>query len=299
MASYFAADDWNDITIAFPLNHLEAHEINRIDSQITLNVLAVEARPLIELNSKLKRDVGVFIEIDTGSHRSGVDPLDAPAIDSILKVIESGEKLNFLGFLSHAGHSYKSANPAEVEQVHRAELEFYHELKSKYKRQYQDMIVSIGDTPSFSCCGDFTGIDEARPGNFVFYDVMQSKIGSCSLEQVAIALACPVVAVYPARNEVIVHGGAVHLSKDTLPLRGGAASFGEVVRIGEKGWGLAPEAYVRSVSQEHGVISGSDSFIKNTKAGDVLAILPVHSCLTADCMKGYTTMNGEPIAMMP
>jgi len=33
-------------------------------------------------------------------------------------------------------------------------------------------------------------VDEIRPGNFVFYDLMQYRIGSCSVGQIAVAMAC-------------------------------------------------------------------------------------------------------------
>ena len=36
--------------------------------------------------------------------------------------------------------------------------------------------ISIGDTPACSILEEFAGVDEVRPGNFVFYDVMQLSL---------------------------------------------------------------------------------------------------------------------------
>ncbi|MBK8048603.1 MAG: hypothetical protein IPK16_16670 [Anaerolineales bacterium] len=55
-----------------------------------------------------------------------------------------------------------------------------------------------------------------RPGNFVFYDWTQVQVGSCGFDDVAVVAACPVVGKYPDRHEVVLYGGAVHLSKDFL-----------------------------------------------------------------------------------
>jgi D-serine deaminase-like pyridoxal phosphate-dependent protein len=59
--------------------------------------------------------------------------------------------------------------------------------------------ISIGDTPACSMLEEWGDVDEARPGNFVFYDLTQMTIGSCSAADVGFVVACPVVAVHPAR----------------------------------------------------------------------------------------------------
>ena len=66
MASYFAADGWNDITVAFPLNFLEANEINRLAGTIRLNLCIVSASALKGLLKNLKHPVKCFIEADCG-----------------------------------------------------------------------------------------------------------------------------------------------------------------------------------------------------------------------------------------
>ncbi len=51
---------------------------------------------------------------------------------------------------------------------------------------------------------DFHGVDEFRPGNFVFYDYMQYLIGSCQLSDIAVCLSAPVIALHEDRGEVVV-----------------------------------------------------------------------------------------------
>ncbi len=70
-------------------------------------------------------------------------------------------------------------------------------LKQKYITRFPDIIISYGDSPSCSLADDLNGFDEIRPGNFVYYDVMQYHIGSCQMDDIAVAAACPVVSVYP------------------------------------------------------------------------------------------------------
>jgi D-serine deaminase-like pyridoxal phosphate-dependent protein len=56
--------------------------------------------------------------------------------------------------------------------------------------------------------------------------------------------------------------------------------------------------HVTSLSQEHGIITLTNEYATTFKAGDFIAILPVHSCLTAHSMGEYQTLNGKIIKMM-
>jgi D-serine deaminase-like pyridoxal phosphate-dependent protein len=52
------------------------------------------------------------------------------------------------------------------------------------------------------------------------------------------------------------------------------------------------------LSQEHGIIKMPKENFDSINIGDMLAVLPVHSCLTANLMKEYTTTDGQQIKML-
>ena len=171
-------------------------------------------------------------------------------------------------------------------------------LKAKYIDKYPNLIISLGDTPSCSVAEDFSGIDEIRPGNFVFYDLIQQQIGSSTIEQIAVAMACPIVAIHRERNEMIIYGGGVHFSKERLEDEILGTIYGKVVEQNGNTWGeLIPNIYVKSLSQEHGTISAPESEITKYKIGDYLIILPVHSCMTVSAMRFYIC-NSEKITVL-
>ncbi len=300
MASYFAEDGWTDITLAFPLNPREAAEINRLASKIRLNLLVVSADGLKSLLADLKHTVNCFVEMDCGYHRTGVDVSDSQLMEEILQVIESSPLLEFAGLLTHAGHSYACRSGIEILTVHQQTTQLMKKAGVRLRAKYPDLVLSVGDTPTCSMATDFSDVQEIRPGNFVFYDIMQRGIGSCSDDQIAIALACPVVATYPSRGEIVVHGGGVHLAKDFLRQEDGSMIYGQVVRMTGSGWQLpATSMMVKSLSQEHGIIRATAEECQSFHPGDLLGILPVHSCMTADVMGEYYTLSGERIRMMP
>jgi len=285
MAEYFANHGWNDITIAFPVNLLEINEINRLASTISLNLLVESSFSANFLAEHLSHGAGIFIKIDTGYHRTGIDALNYKEIDSIIEIIKTAEHFQFKGFLAHAGHTYSAKSVSGIEDIYQTSISLLNELKRRYIDDFPKLIISYGDTPSCSIIEDFSNVDEIRPGNFVFYDVMQYQIGSCVTDDIAAAVACPVVAVHPKRSELVIYGGAIHLSKEFITDTEEKKSYGLVVHIDKNGWGSPiPGAYVSSISQEHGIVKMKMEELAQFKPGDIIGILPIHSCLTVNLL---------------
>ena len=298
MAKYFANNGWNDITIAFPVNIREVPEIENLAKRISLNILISNAETALYLSQTIKQSIGFFIKIDTGYGRAGVLAENVSDIQHILHVIEENKNLHFKGFLSHFGHTYHAGNQQDVLNIFEEGKKQLSKLKKYFIEQYPDMIISVGDTPSCTLANDFKGIDEIRPGNFVFFDLMQTNIGVCKESDIAVALACPIVDKYPERGELLIYGGAVHLSKEYILDKNRNKIFGKVVRLTKNGWTKTEnDVYVSNLSQEHGIIKAPEAFINSLKIGDLIGILPVHSCLTANLMKQYQTIDGGIFSM--
>lgn len=299
MAEYFSAHGWDDITIAFPTNILEIDQINRLAKKIELNLL-VENRECVDiLDTKLTARVGIFIEIDTGDNRSGIASSKIRNIQLILDVIRGNKNMIFRGFLSHTGHTYAAQSRHDIFNRHFDAVLKMKSLKTQFIKEFPDLILSLGDTPSASLCDNFAGIDEIRPGNFIFYDLMQYKLGACQFEDIALRLVCPVVGKHGSRSEVVIYGGAIHTSKDSIINLDGKKLYGQiVVRHNGKKVLLDERNYLYKLSQEHGVIRTTVHEFHYFNVGDLVEIIPAHSCLTANLMGGYLTTSGEQIPMM-
>ena len=118
MAEYFATDGWDDITVAFPVNVLEEAPINRLAEQIRLNLLVESVDSVRALDSLLHNPVGIWIKIDVGYHRTGIDSEDTDQISRVIAAIESSSNLCLEGLLTHAGHSYDARSATEILRVH-------------------------------------------------------------------------------------------------------------------------------------------------------------------------------------
>lgn len=299
MARYFITDGWDDITIAFPFNTLQHKQLNEISALSKINIVFDNHISAELLKDKIKNKVGVFIKITTGFKRVGIAYNAFSEIDRLLDSISQNKYFNFKGFITHAGHSYLVKSKNEVQNIHFDQLKKMNALKERYKKSYPDLIISVGDTPGSSVSEYFKGADEIRPGNFVFYDLTQHQIGSCKIDDIAVRLYCPVISKQSYQNEIVIYGGAIHLSKDWIANIDGKPLYGRIViRKNNEPILLKPSEYLCRLSQEHGVIKVSPETFNFIEVGDIVEIIPVHSCLTAHAMGHYLSLKGENISMM-
>ncbi len=290
MAAWFANDGWNDITIAIPVNLREIDKINLLANKVKLGITVDNLYTMEYLSGSLSGNINIWIKLDDGSGRVGI-PLDDIRLAVELAEI-AGNNLNFAGFITHNGSSYKCTNSTEIKTLHNERTkklcDFMRIIKDELPCKF---ILSAGDTPSCSLVNDFGCADEIRPGNFVFYDLMQYHMGVCSFNSIALAMALPVIGVYPGK--IVVYGGAVHLSKESIEVNGNKV-YGKVCRIEKNGFSeIEKEIFISSLSQEHGIIY--TNIEHNLKPGDLIGVIPVHSCLTADMFDNYTSLNGSRI----
>ncbi|HER08011.1 MAG TPA: hypothetical protein ENO20_03790, partial [Bacteroides sp.] len=288
MAEYFAAAGWKDILVAFPFNPADLDRLNRLSEHHAVSIL-VDSLETLQSLGKIRRRTPCYIDIDTGYGRTGVRSDDPDQVERIIKRSGAVVNLDFAGFYCHAGDSYRAGGEAERDEIHRKALSDLRALREQFRRS--DPQVLYGDTPNCSTQEDFEGIDTITPGNFVFYDLFQCSIGSCREEEIAVTVECPVASKYPGERKVLIHGGAVHFSKEALQLDG-TTVFGKVAAFGN---GAGP-VYLSEISQEHGILRNCPAeFFDRVRIGDMLRFLPVHSCLTANLMGGYVTTDGKQI----
>jgi D-serine deaminase-like pyridoxal phosphate-dependent protein len=293
MAQYFVDQGWQDVTIAFPYNPLEWREINELSNKIRLNILVESKESLNHAIKHITGTAGYFIKLDVGTHRTGIELSQIDLLKALID--QSSTRIVFKGLLSHAGHTYRARGEDEIKQIYTESIGIIQEFLNAID---QEVYVSFGDTPSCSVIGEFDSfVRELRCGNFAYYDLMQAQIGSCSEEEIGVSVACPVVAKHPSRNEVVIYGGAVHFSKESLEDSGGKF-FGKAVSYNGSTWEIIPEMRLTRISQEHGILHCPDNWVKKLQIGDIVGVLPIHSCLTAQLLRDQFTLEGAIIERM-
>jgi len=297
MASYFAADGWRDVLIAFPVNILEAGEIARLASRCRLGILVESPQALPVLARRGASPLDVWIKVNVGANRAGADWDDKLLLAAIGREASRRPGLRLRGLLTHNGRTYEARTFEALRRVHADAMTKMRRARDAMAAAgFPGLEISVGDTPSSSRLEDFAGADEIRPGNFVLNDVTQVELGSCGEADVAAAVACPVVSTHPSRNEAVIFGGAIHLSKEDFRSDRDGRIFGRVCRPKGAGWGpILKGTAVKALSQEHGIVKSTAGEIKRMKAGDILFVLPVHSCLTVNLWENYVALDGRKV----
>ncbi len=294
-ARAFAAAGFNDLTYAVPVPfHAIPEAADLLARGTRLNLLLDSEGALRELEaagSARGLRFPVFLKVDCGYHRAGVDPEREESV-GLARALAASLHLEFRGILTHSGQAYRCAGAEEalaVAEHERAVMAaFAEKLRSAGVRVPE---VSAGSTPACCAARDWSGVTEIRPGNYAFFDAFQAAVGSCALEDaLAFTVLATVIGHYPERGALLLDAGALALSKDP-----GAthvdARCGLGVLCDEPGRPI-PGTRLTSLSQEHGRVAVSDpSLFARMPLGSKVRIIPNHSCLAAACFGSYVVLK--------
>ena len=114
-AEAFADAGVADITWAFPIDPTHIVHAQRIAARpnLTLRVLTDDLETAQALGGS---GLHVWLKVDCGTHRAGVDPTSPYAI-RVARALAREDGLVFDGILTHSGHSYKTRNKDEAAGV--------------------------------------------------------------------------------------------------------------------------------------------------------------------------------------
>jgi len=297
-AQEFATAGFDDITYAVPLSPKAVPECARLTRTVKrFNVIvdhpvAVDALEAYAHTHDLR--FSVFLKVDCGLHRAGVDP-DSPEAVTLAGRLHRSSRMNFRGILTHAGQSYSCRNRSEAANVAAHERDTMVTFAAKLRGEGLTVAeISIGSTPTITAVDRLPGISEIRPGNYLFFDAFQTAIGSCVLEDVAFSVLTTVVGAYPDAQRLVVDAGALALSKDPGPTHVDPdCGFGVVVT--EHDCRPVPGLRVTSLSQEHGVLHSDGPLDPAWRPGTRFRIVPNHSCLAAACHDRYHVVRGTEV----
>jgi D-serine deaminase-like pyridoxal phosphate-dependent protein len=295
-AEYFVQHGFLDIQYAVCITADKLPRAARIlarASRFSFFVDSLEtARAVVDFARRHGTLFRVWLEIDSGEHRTGVDPHDSTLVEIARVLSHSAVRLE--GVATHAGHSYGAASPGELRDV--AEQERLAVVQAADRLRAAGIAangVSAGSTPTAMHLPEAEGLTELRAGVYMAGDLFQVAVGSLALDQVAVTVLASVISHSQKLNQVVVDAGALALSKD----RSTAAGPGPDMRYGlvldALGRPIASGLTVVDVHQEHGEIRSSSRLpFERVPIGSKIRIVPNHACMTAAMYGNYLIVDG-------
>ena len=244
-----------------------------VDSDVSLEAVERAVAPN-------RPSAGAYIKIDVGLGRVGLRP-DAENLESLAARVVSSPHLEFRGLLSHAGHCYGAAGREAVRQIAESERSQLLAARERLRRSGLEVReLSVGSTPTVLSGGSLDGLDEIRPGNYVFLDLTAVRLGVAGLADVAFSVLASVVSV----NETyaIIDAGSKVLSSDLGPHgTGGVRGFGRAFPIDTDIEDATVDSSfpVEKLSEEHGFVRHEGTRLR---IGDRVRVVPNHSCPVAN-----------------
>ncbi|HMH59315.1 MAG TPA: alanine racemase [Galbitalea sp.] len=272
-AELFAEAGFDDIFIAYPLWIDESktailEHVLRLSSVI-LGVDSVDGvRQIARLGRARSGRLSLLVEVDSGHHRSGVQPQDAGTLAAAAQ--DAG--LEVAGVFTFPGHSYSLETRESAARDEQRSLSIA--AASLADRGIQPRIVSGGSTPSLEFVRSSI-LTEVRPGVYVFGDAQQWELGTTSPESIALTVLATVVSRSPGR--IILDSGSKVLGAD----RGAYSSgFGRLLDY--------PDARITALSEHHATVVGPD-----LPLGSRVRVVPNHVCAAINLIDEYLVASAD------
>ena len=208
------------------------------DGGITLTADSLEvAEGYSRMAAAAGRTLPVLLEIDSGMHRTGVEPQLAGQLGGKIAGLSG---IEVIGILTHAGHAHDVMAQPEIAAVARHEAAAMTQARDELDRQgIPVQVVSAGSTITAPYLSSDDGITEIRPGTYVFNDLRTLEMYACTPDQIAATILATVVSVGPDR--VVLDSGNKTLTMTATEQHG----FGMIKNH--------PLSNFVRLSEEHGV----------------------------------------------
>jgi D-serine deaminase-like pyridoxal phosphate-dependent protein len=237
------------------------------------------AQQLSEAARAAQVEIGVLAEVDAGLNRVGVSP--GPELIELARGIQRLPNLKFEGIDFYPGH-VRDTGERGMEQMRKLS-ELVECMLDDFRRERIEVrLVSGGSTPSLYHSHEVRGLNEVRPGTYVYNDVNTVASGACTFEDCAVSILVTVVST--ARpGQIIVDGGSKTFSSDTAAA---PSVHGRVVE--------SPDSAFHRLNEEHGYIDITRADRKFT-VGDRLHIIPSHVCVAVNLHEYVYGKRGDRV----
>jgi D-serine deaminase-like pyridoxal phosphate-dependent protein len=274
-----------DLLVAYPvIGRSKLERLTEVARQTKVTVAldsSFAARQLSEAARQAQVSFGVLAEVDVGLGRVGVSP--GEELVQLAQAIGRLPRLTFEGITFYPGHIKMVGEDGPDEALRQLGRTVKGMLDDFRRAGIEVRVVSGGSTPTLFRSHEVTGVNEIRPGTYVYNDVNTVRSGACTWDDCAVSIMTTVVST-AKKGQMIVDGGSKTFSSDRL-VGSAESSFGRVVE--------APECVLHNMNEEHGYVDIRRAD-REFSVGDRVRIIPNHVCVAVNLHEQvYGVRNGN------
>jgi D-serine deaminase-like pyridoxal phosphate-dependent protein len=262
-AEIFAAAGFDDIFLAYPIwpSGTKGLRLRKLAVTTRLRVGVDNFAAIDALGDAMGTEaerLQVVIEVDCCARRSGAPP----EIAGDLAAAARRRGLVPVGIFTYPGHGSSNRDARKGAALDQ-EAALTTAVRSFNGVGISPEVVSAGSTPTVEFSTTSSVITEIRPGEYVFNDLNNTRLGACTEDQIALFVAGTVVSSW-VPDQVILDVGSKALSREGSP---------------EIGYGAVPgtSAILSKLNEYHGFLPLPTGDFR-PGVGTVLPIVPNHVC---------------------
>lgn len=278
------SDVCDDILLAYPpVGAARLERMMRLPQETTIGVATDDADTLTALSVAARfarRSFDVYVEADLGMHRVGVaSPADAVAL---ARQITDSPSLRYAGLLFYPGHIRHHVDDQGT-PLHTLSEQVGSYIDALDRAGLAPGIVSGGSTPAAWRMHEVRGVNEVRPGTYVYNDRTTAQIGACDWEDCALSVLATVVST-AVPGQAVIDAGTKALGRE--PLRAEGDGYGALLDH--------PDVVVTRMSEEHGVLDLSRTDWR-PRLGDRVRVVPNHVCIVVHLFDEVVGVRGDAV----
>ena len=293
-AEVFVDAGFDDVVVAYPVfGEAKWRRLAELGTRarIALNVDSVEAvNGAASAARQAGATLGMWLDVDTGLHRGGVDVHDRDELRRVADAIASTAGAQPAGLTTHRQIFFAEIGEMSPAQAGRDEVRLLCEVADDLRGAGIAVPeIAAGGSICHEGAAAAPGITELRAGTYVFCDLMELGLGVAGWDDLALTVLCTVVSTRQPGGATVDAGSKTFSGDRGLVGSPVAGLDGLAVAAGR-------DMHVDRLTEEHGMVAVGAG--ETVALGEKLRFYPTHACTAVNLSDQLIGVRGEIVEVV-
>jgi D-serine deaminase-like pyridoxal phosphate-dependent protein len=292
-AEVFADAGFDDIVVAYPVFGAEkwrrlAELAHR--ARVGVNVDSLEAvRGLGAAAEQAGVTLGIWIDVDTGLHRGGVDHRDLEEVKRVGAAAASTAGTKLVGLTTHRQLFFAERGDMTPAQAGHDEVRLLSDIAERLRAAgIEARELAAGGSIVYGGASA-PGITELRAGTYVFCDLMGVGLGVADWNDLALTVLCSVVSTRQPGGAT-VDGGSKTFSGDRGLVGSPVPGLQGLAKAVDR------DIHLDRLTEEHGMAFVGER--ETVQLGEKIRFYPTHACTAVNLSDQLIGCRGDTVEVV-